>query len=538
MRATAVVAGLLLVPAAALPAQRAWIGPRPPCNVEPGHFRVNSAVLDLKIASEQPVQRDRMLRQALDVLTRALRDDKQDKNPGAWYYLGRYYVEVGNAAGADSAFDHAQALAPQCGADIEDYRNQLARELINQGLTVWQSGNADSAARLLRQAYALAPSNPKPLFQLGSLYVERNEVDSASAILTRAAEAAGTDSAYATAKRDALHTVARLAFRRAQADPAAQRWQRTRYSRDSIGPYLASDSTVLARMQASSASRRARGARLSPADQQTFSRDSTARAEAVARDRAALEAIRQQAAADSTAAQAAFEPAIAAYRNVVVAYPGQSEAATSLASIYSQAGRRAEAAAVFEALLQQGEHLSRTDLIDIGQRLMLAKMYAPATRAYAIALQRNPYDRDVLADLTNAYVSSRDTANGLATARRLAAIDPLNKVALRLVAQAWDLRGQRDSAQRYANLADTLSVDISIASVVSDSTGVTVTGVASNLGNAAAKPFSITVELIDAQGGVRATQPVPIDGLQGGGTQQFTVKGSGAGIVGWRYRRS
>jgi len=538
MRATAVVAGLLWVPAAALLAQKAWVGPRPPCNVEAGHFRVNSGVLDLKIASEQPAQRDRMLRQALDVLTRALRDDKQDKNPGAWYYFGRYYVEVGDAAGADSAFDRAQVLAPQCGADIEGYRTELARGLTNQGLTLWQSGNADSAAKLLRQAYDLAPSNPRPLFQLGALYVERNEVDSANAILSRAAEAAGTDTAYAGAKRDALHTVARLAFRRAQADPATQRWQRTRYGRDSIAPYLTSDSTILARMQASSASRRVRGARLSPADQQTFSRDSAARAEAVTRGRAGLETLRQQAAADSAAVQVAYEPAIAAYRSVVAAYPGQTEAATSLASIYAQAGRRAEAGAVFEALLMQGAELSRAELYDLGQRLVLAKMYGPATKAYTLLLQRNPYYRDALADLVNTFVANKDTANALATGRRLLAIDPLNKTALRLIAQSWELRGQRDSAQYYATLADTLSVDISIASLLADSSGVTVTGVASNLGNTAAKPLAITVELLDAQGEVRGSQAVQIPGLAAGGTQQFEVKGSGAGIVGWRYRRS
>ena len=92
MRATAVVAGLLLARAVTLPGQRAWVEPKAPCNVVAGHFRITSAVLDLKIASEQPVQRDRMLRQALDVLTRAIRDDKQDKNPGAWYYFCLLYT--------------------------------------------------------------------------------------------------------------------------------------------------------------------------------------------------------------------------------------------------------------------------------------------------------------------------------------------------------------------------------------------------------------------------------------------------------------
>ncbi|HJQ65661.1 MAG TPA: FxLYD domain-containing protein, partial [Gemmatimonadales bacterium] len=71
-----------------------------------------------------------------------------------------------------------------------------------------------------------------------------------------------------------------------------------------------------------------------------------------------------------------------------------------------------------------------------------------------------------------------------------------------------------------------------------DSSGATVTGVASNLGNASAKPLAITVELLDAKGEVRASQVVQIPGLAAGGTQQFEVKGSGAGIVGWRYRPS
>jgi hypothetical protein len=58
------------------------------------------------------------------------------------------------------------------------------------------------------------------------------------------------------------------------------------------------------------------------------------------------------------------------------------------------------------------------------------------------------------------------------------------------------------------------------------------------MSNTIARPLTIAVELLDAQGTVRATQPVEIQALAAGGTQQFEVKGSGAGIVGWRYRRS
>jgi hypothetical protein len=537
MRLFAVTTGLVLALATALPGQK-WVGPRPPCTIEPGHFRINSAVLDLKIAAEQPNQRERMLRQTQDVLVRAIRDDKQDKNPAAWYYLGRYYAETGDAAGADSAFDRAELLAPQCTTDIGGYRAQLAAVLQNQGLTLWQGGNTDSAAILLRLAYAVAPARPTSLFQLGSLYAERNQLDSAAAVLSRAAQAAGSDTTYAGAKREALLTVARLAGRSVQADPAAQAWQHSRYSRDSLAPYLAADSTVLARMQQSSASRRARGARLSPADQQSFSRDSGARGDAVARSRALRETLGQQASADSAAAQAAFEPALKAYRDLVSAYPANVEAATTLSGLYAQAGRKAEASAVFDGLFAHAGELTTSDLYDLGQRLLQAKLLGPGTKAYSLALAQNPYHRNALAELASAYIDAKDTVNALATAQRLAALDPRNKMALHIMAQAWDLRGRRDSAQAYGTLADTLSVDISMANLQGDSAGVTLTGVASNLGSVPSRAQRITVELLDAHGTAVASQAVDIASLPPGGSQQFQVRGVGRGILGWRYRLS
>ena len=79
---------------------REWVPPQPPCDIKPGHFRVNSAIVDLRSAATQPLTRDHMLSETKDVLIRAITIDKQDKNPAVWYYFGRYYVEVGDAAGA------------------------------------------------------------------------------------------------------------------------------------------------------------------------------------------------------------------------------------------------------------------------------------------------------------------------------------------------------------------------------------------------------------------------------------------------------
>jgi len=539
MRPLAVALALVVVPVPALFAQqKPWVGPQPPCGLQPGHFRLNSAVLNLKLAAEQPAQRDRMLRQTQDVLVRTIRDDKQDKNPAAWYYLGRYYTEMEDAVGADTAFDRAEALAPQCTVDIGSYRATLAEDVMNRGLTTWQGGSADSAVMLLRQAYALDPSHPKALFQLGSLYVGQNQLDSATAVLQEAARAAGTDTAYADSKRDALHTIARLAFRRAQADAAAQQWQRSHYSRDSIAPWVTNDSTIVARMQQSSASRRARGARLSAADQQSFGRDSSLRADSLAHRRAMRDGLRQQASADSAAAQPALEPAIAAYRSLVGAYPANAEVTTTLSAVYAQAGRMAEAASAFDGLFAHPAALSATEWYDLGQRLAQGKLVGPGTKAYTLALQLNPYHRNSLSELASVYLGTKDTAGALAMTQRLVALDPLNKAALRLLGQAWDLRGRRDSTQKYGTLGDTLTVDLTVASLVVDSSAATVAGVASNTTGAPSKPLRITFEFLDAQGAVQGSQTVEIPALPPGGNQEFAARSSGSGIVGWRYRPS
>jgi len=539
MHPLAVVAALVVAAVPALVAQQGpWVGPQPPCSLQPGHFRITSAVLNLKLAAEQPTQRDRMLRQTQDVLVRTIRDDKQDKNPAAWYYLGRYYIEMGDAVGADTAFDRAEALAPQCAADIRGYRATLAEDVLNRGLAAWQGGSPDSAALLLRQAYALDPTRPKALFQLGSLYAGQNQLDSATAVLQEAARVAGTDTAYADSKRDALHTIARLAFRRSLADAAVQKWQRSRFSRDSLLPWVTNDSAIVARMQQSSASRRARGARLSAADQQSFSRDSSLRADSLASRRALRDGLRQQASADSVAAQPALEPAIAAYRSLVGAYPANAEATTALSAAYAQAGRVAEAASAFDGLFARPTALSATEWYDLGQRLVQGKLVVAGAKAYTLALQLNPYHRNALAELANVQLGTKDTAGALAMTQRLVALDPLNKAAVRLLGQAWDLRGRRDSAQRYAALGDNLPVDLTVASLVVDSAAATVAGVVSNSGSAPSTPLRITFEFLDVQGTVQGTQTVEIPALQPGGNQEFTARSSGKGIVGWRYRTS
>src|SRR2546425_6191007 len=247
----ALCSGLSAAPAS-LWGQGQWVPPQPPCDLPAGHFKVTGGVLYLKNAAEKPNQRDQQLAQARKVLTEAIAQDHQEKNPAAWYYLGRYYFEVSDARGTDTAFARALALQPKCADDIRGYRSQVWAKTVNGGLAAWQEGKEDSAVVLFHLAARLEPTNPKPFSALAGLYATKDNDDSAL-----------------------------VYYRQAAAIPG--------------------DSTVLAKLVASSQSRKARRTTLAPADQRLFARDSTGRAQAVKRARSARAAIGQQLAADSAA---------------------------------------------------------------------------------------------------------------------------------------------------------------------------------------------------------------------------------------------
>ncbi|HXM37161.1 MAG TPA: tetratricopeptide repeat protein [Gemmatimonadales bacterium] len=516
-----------------------WEPPQPPCDVKAGHFRVTSAIVNLKTAAEKPITRDRMLQQTNDVLTRAITNDGQGQNPGAWYYLGRYYVEMGDGAGADSAFRRAVALAPQCQQDIDRYRERLWVDVINAGMRNWQESRPDSAKLLLRQAAALRPGHPRAFLTLGQIYASENKLDSSAVFLGRAAAAAGNDTAFAEQKKDALGTVARLSARRLQADSAAQRWQRTRFSRDSIQRLLATDSVILTRIEASSASRRGRGARLAPADQQAFSRDSSGRARAAADRRAALAARASAVAADSAAAQAAFDPAIRAFQSYLEAYPEATDAVPGLASLYYQSGRAGDAVAAFEKIYPSSRRLAPEVAFEAGRSALRANVFAVGTKLLARGIEQLPYDRDALVDLANGYLALRDSAHLLPVAQRLANIDPMNRTTLRLLAAGWDLRGRRDSAQKYKDLADgALQVEIAINGLQRDSAGYTLTGAASNAGTTPSIVQRLTFEFLDAMGNVQVSQTIELPPLPPQGSRPIEIRVPGTALVAWRYRPS
>ncbi|MBI1967976.1 MAG: hypothetical protein HYS40_08300 [Gemmatimonadetes bacterium] len=516
-----------------------FVPPEPPCRLKPRNYLVQSATVYLHLAGEPRYQdqRQKNLRETRRVLVQALTTDQQGQNPAAWYYLGRYFVEVDDAAGGDSAFARAEALAPECREDIGGHRHRLWRGVLNNGFRSWQEGKEDSAIGFFRGAFALVPGNPRSLFPLGAIYLNRQEIDSAVAYLQRGAELAAGDTALARERRSALNSIGQVYLGRALADSSVQQWPRTRTFRDSVERAITVDSMILSRMQADAASRRARGASLAPASQRGFSRDSAGRAQALARGRTTRAEVAERVARDSTTAHAELEPAIGAYRRFVVTYPGDAGAISKLASLYSVSGREIEASAVFDSLFAASPQIDATVLLEAGHRFVQGNLLAAATRALALGLAKSPYHRTGLFDFAAVSIALRDTAKSLATAQRLVALDPLNRSSLRLVAAAWELTGRQDSLRKYRSLADSgLAVEIAAIGLTADSTGFTLTVAALNLRPITSQPFQLTFEFLDPEGAIQESRRVDIPALATGTSHQFDIRVAAHSVLGWRYR--
>src|SRR5204863_7186414 len=154
-------------------------------------------------------QRKKDLADAQRVLTQAVTGD-QDKNPAAWYYLARYYIMTDDPQGVDSAFRRAEALKPQCAADIGLWRRYLWVPAFNAGVAAWQANNTDSAIASFRRASALLPQEPTSFKYLATLFYNAAQADSAIAYFRRTADVASKDPKFAQDRKDALYNLPRI----------------------------------------------------------------------------------------------------------------------------------------------------------------------------------------------------------------------------------------------------------------------------------------------------------------------------------------
>ena len=162
----------------------------PECGIKPGHFKVSSGATYLKtgVETELPENRSRALSSGKKVLLEAIEKNGQEKNPAAWYYLGRTYLQQGDLAGADSSLTKAETLMPACKEDISKTRYTGWVPLVNGGIDFVKKQNNDSALALFRQANTIYRDKPSAYLNAGVIFANTGQTDSAIAYWEKASE--------------------------------------------------------------------------------------------------------------------------------------------------------------------------------------------------------------------------------------------------------------------------------------------------------------------------------------------------------------
>jgi tetratricopeptide (TPR) repeat protein len=164
----------------------------PACGLKAGHFKVSSGATYLKTGIETPIQENkaRALTSGQKVLIEAIQKNGQDKNPAAWYYLGRIYLQQGDIQGADTALTKAETLAPACKQDISATRYSVWPTLVNAGISFAKEQKNDSALALFRQANTIYRDKPQAYSAAAVILANAKQDDSAIVYLQKAAEIA------------------------------------------------------------------------------------------------------------------------------------------------------------------------------------------------------------------------------------------------------------------------------------------------------------------------------------------------------------
>jgi tetratricopeptide (TPR) repeat protein len=173
-----------------------------------------------------------------------------------------------------------------------------------------------------------------------------------------------------------------------------------------------------------------------------------------------------------------------------------------------------------------------------------AKKYAEAAAAFEKVVATEPYNRDALYGLANAYIGLKNGPKLAATAARLVEIEPMNDEIVRMLANGQRMAKKEAQANKTAIRVLSMPVTVSVTQFAPSASGATLGGTATGREAqtpqgkpVAAKPLTLIFEFLDAKGTVVANQEVQIPALKPGESQPIEAKAEGAGITAWRYKQ-
>ena len=510
--------------------QGQWLPPSKSCDVKRSHYLVNGAAQYLEVAATKPAMREGQMQNAQKNLIQAVTTGGQEKNPGAWYYLGRYYAMKGDAAGADSAFKKVEALLPACHEDINFYRrNQLWVPIFNAGIAALNSQNYDSAVTLLRSAARVYDAEPQGLTTLATVffnwppssYLPESTFKKQNPGLSDSAETARYEAAALT-RYDSAAKYFRLGVQAAAADPKFDKEKK-----DAM--FNLGNAFYGAQRYDSAAAAYGAYLKVAPNDAQARARLADVLSMAGHKDSSMAMYAQIVQNADSAEPLSLFNAGVMIY-NAAPPVPDTAK--------ISSACRRQPLAARQTVLQRKrkcdgeaADSLAKRDSASVNN-------YKLAAQAFEAGLAREPMNRDGLFNLTSTYFALHQADKMLPVAQRLVQVDPMNRNSVRMVAQAWQLKKQGDSALYYVTISDSLlPVDVSVGGFGPNDQGATISGVVTNYHAKASAPFKLVFEFLDKTGTVVTSASADVPAIDGNGTHAFQLQASGAGIISWRYKK-
>jgi tetratricopeptide (TPR) repeat protein len=217
-----------------------------------------------------------------------------------------------------------------------------------------------------------------------------------------------------------------------------------------------------------------------------------------------------------------------------------------LAGALAASGDTAAVASTYAAMLSNPAAYGDVALAQAGVTAERAKRTGDAVKLYEASLQKNPYFRDVLYNLASAYYDTKAYDQMGQVLTRLLALDPNNpdNFLLKAYYHQGKMNGIKsgpvkklhtDSLLAWNTKSKSAPVAVKMTNFQRLETKSTLTGTVENRG-AAAKPYVLTIEFLDKDGKVVATQRADVGSVAPKTSKPFTVSAEAPGVVAYRYQ--
>lgn len=239
------------------------------------------------------------------------------------------------------------------------------------------------------------------------------------------------------------------------------------------------------------------------------------------------------------------EQAVVELRKYVEWDPNDVDAKRALATSLRAIGRADEAAAIDREVLaaaQASGDMSTGDMMSMGITFFNDKKFAEAADAFRQVLAKEPWSRDALYNLANAYYALDDGDQLIATAQQLVTQDPLSEDAHKLLSQGYRITADTTKLIEAVTHLLAMPTTVTVQSFTGTGSGAILGGIAEGKqaerdgSEVAPAAKTLVVEFTNAEGAVVATTEVAVPALQPGVQFEWKAEGEGQGIVGWRYR--